>query len=212
MVEAFPETGRHCNLAGFRADAGSAWKKAPARKPFGVSVCVENRQLFCPWKTRAAIISHLPCPGTARADAPLASKADQSWPCCPREGKNDRICIHYGNPIIALIHPDWREMDDSLDAMPVHVDGRDDITPFGQGSMFPESVRGQASPRLSGTLTGHDSGKADEKRQDSAPRAGTLDIAALFGRQKRPPFTARKSIRGKKFRYVLLRFGQARPA
>ena len=88
----------------------------------------------------------------------------------PCEGKNDRICIHYGNRTIAMIHPDWREMDDSLDAMPVHVDGRDDIAPFGQVLDVSESVRVGKLPGYRVNLIGHDSGKADEKRQDSAPR------------------------------------------
>ncbi len=170
------------------------------RENLGVSFA-ENR-VFLPLENTRGTISHLPLP---RDGAGLAITSKPIMAVLPCEGKNDRICIHYGNRTIALIHPDWREMDDSLDAMPVHVDGRDDIAPFGQVLDVSESVRVGKLPGYRVNLIGHDSGKADESgktvrladfdRHYSVDRNGLLYRAEIY--------------RGKKFSGMfLLRFAR----
>lgn len=155
MVEAF--------LKAAGIEFGRDFELTPAgvekalRENLGVSFA-ENR-VFLPLENARRTISHLPLPHDGAGRAITSKPIMAVLPC---EGKNDRLCIHYGNRTIALIRPDWHEMDDSLDAMPVQVDGRDGIAPFGQILDVAESIRVHGLPGYRVNIIGHDSGKTDE--------------------------------------------------
>lgn len=172
------------------------------RENIGVSFA-ENR-VFLPLEDVRPAISYLPLPQKSAASAITSKPIMAVLPC---EGRNERICIHYGNRTITLIRPDWREVDSSLDAMSVLVDGRDEIVPF--GSILDVKDTATVRPRSGYRVNaiGLDSGNADEsgiamRLKDFQPRF-SLDRGARLFRVE--------VYKGKRFSGMfLLRFGSER--
>ena len=150
------------------------------RENLGVSFA--GNRVFLPLEDVRPAISYLPLPKNSPARAITSKPIMAVLPC---EGKSDRLCIHYGNRTITLIRPEWREMDASLDAMTVQVDGREETVPFGSILDVAETalVRPKAGYRVN--AIGMDSGKADEsgmtlRRRDFQPRFSEDRQGTLF--------------------------------
>lgn len=127
------------------------------RENLGVSFA--GNRVFLPLENARQNINGLPLP---RGGAGKAITSKPIMAVLPCEGRDDRICIHYGNRTIAHIRPDWREMDDSLDAVKIQIDGADLIAPFGQILDVAETARVEPRNGYRVNLIGFDSGLADE--------------------------------------------------
>lgn len=150
------------------------------RENLGVSFA-ENR-VFLPLEDVRPAISYLPLPRNSPAHAITSKPIMAVLPC---EGRTDRICIHYGNRTITLIRPDWREVDLSLDAMTVHVDGREETVPFGSILDVTDTATVRPQPGYRVNAIGMDSGQADEsgialRRRDFQPRFSVDRGGRLF--------------------------------
>ena len=127
------------------------------RENLGVSFA-ENR-VFLPLEDVRPAISYLPLPKNSPASAITSKPIMAVLPC---EDRKDRICIHYGNRTITLIRPDWREVDSSLDAVSVQVDGREETVPFGSILDVKDTATVRARSGYRVNAIGLDSGSADE--------------------------------------------------
>lgn len=169
------------------------------RENLGVSFA--GNRVFLPLEDVRPAISYLPLPKNSPARAITSKPIMAVLPC---EGKGDRICIHYGNRTITLIRPEWREVDASLDAVTVQVDGREEVVPF--GSILDVAEAATVVPRQGYRVNaiGLDCGRADEsgvslRRKDFQPRFSVDRGGRLYRVEV---------YRGKRFSGMfLLRFG-----
>lgn len=100
-----------------------------------LGVSFAERRIFLPLDDARPAIGGLPLPKNSAA---MTSKPIMAvLPC--RES-SESLCIHYGNRTITRIKPDWREMDDSLHAIRVTVDGQERLIPFGEVLPVAESL------------------------------------------------------------------------
>ena len=150
------------------------------RENLGVSFA--GNRVFLPLEDVRPAISYLPLPKNSPARAITSKPIMAVLPCA---GKGDRLCVHYGNRTITLIRPDWREVDASLDAVTVLVDGREETVPFGSILEVREAatVRPQEGYRVN--AIGMECGKTDEsgvalRRKDFQPRFSVDRGGRLF--------------------------------
>lgn len=150
------------------------------RANLGVSFA-ENR-VFLPLEDVRPAINYLPLPKGSPARAVTSKPIMAVLPCRDRDRE---LCIHYGNRTITLIKPDWREMDHSLEAVRVTVDGREEVVPFGRVLDVAETVRVHPQEGFRVNAIGFDSGRRDEsglplRRKDFAPRFSVDRGGTLF--------------------------------
>ena len=81
-------------------------------------------------------------------------------PCA--KGEDGLYCVHYGNRMITLIRPDWREMDHSITGMRVLADGHEAQAQFGQVVEVSKSIVVQPAQGYRVNAIGYDSGRKDE--------------------------------------------------
>ncbi len=90
----------------------------------GLSVSFVNSKIMLPLEDVRSRINYLPLPRTNYT--PIASKPIMA--VLPN-GKN--LYVHYGNRTLTTIIPDWHDMDNSLDALRVVIDGEEKNISFG---------------------------------------------------------------------------------
>ena len=178
MIESFLRRAGVRFLRDFELTPGGVARAL--RENLGVSFA-ENR-VFLPLEDVRPAIGYLPLPKNSPARAITSKPIMAVLPC---EGSADRICIHYGNRTITLIRPDWREVDPSLDAMAVHVDGREETVAFGSILDVTDAAIVHPRPGYRVNAIGMDSGRADEsglplRRGDFQPRFSVDRRGTLF--------------------------------
>ncbi|MDR2573133.1 MAG: deacylase [Desulfovibrio sp.] len=92
-----------------------------------LNISFAEKRIFLPLDDARASINGLPLP---KDSAAVASKPIMAVLPCKRN--TEALCIHYGNRTITHIRPDWRELDNSLQAVRVTVDGQEKAIPFGE--------------------------------------------------------------------------------
>lgn len=123
-----------------------------------VGVSFAANRIFLPLEDARSSINYLPLPrGDAEA---ITSKPIMA--VLPCEKNSAHLCVHYGNRTIALIKPDWREMDDSLDAVAIQVDGEEKLVSFGKIVDVREEAIIEKKPGYRVNAIGLDKGLEDE--------------------------------------------------
>lgn len=147
-----------------------------------LDVSFAGNRVFLPLEDARATINYLPLPRDCIASAITSKPIMAVLPC----GKNDeRLCVHYGNRTIAHIMPEWRELDNDLDAVHVLVDGIEKLAPFGHTLDVEREalVREIAGYRVN--AIGLDKGLRDEtniplRRKDFEPRFSVDKAGSIF--------------------------------
>ncbi|MDO5484480.1 MAG: M99 family carboxypeptidase catalytic domain-containing protein, partial [Desulfovibrionaceae bacterium] len=127
MVEAFLRQAGIC----FSRDFELTPKGVAGALRSNLGVSFADNRIFLPLEDVREQINYLPLPRGSHARA-VTSKPIMAVLPCRGQGQEEGLCIHYGNRIITLIRPDWRDMDDSLAVLSVTVDGRQEQLSFGQ--------------------------------------------------------------------------------
>lgn len=191
----------HLNMIeAFLRQAGVRFKRDFALTPEGVrgalrdnlGVSFAGNRIFLPLEDVRPAINYLPLPKGSPAKA-VTTKPIMAVLPCP-QGRDGELCIHYGNRTITLIKPDWREVDQSLDAVRVTVDGREEDVPFGRVLGVEESVSIHPREDFRVNAIGYDSGRRDEsgttlRLKDFMPRfsvdrGGTLYRVEVYKKQR----------------------------
>lgn len=144
-----------------------------------LGVAFAGNRIFLPLEDARPAIHLLPMPAS---DRPITSKPIMAvLPCADNASF---LCIHYGNRKIARIRPDWREINEELDAVTAIVDGKIMLAPFGQILEVNDEVIIQPIDGFRVNAIGFDKGRRDEagiplRRKDfetrfSVDRAGRL--------------------------------------
>lgn len=164
-----------------------------------VEVAFAGNRIFLPLEDARPSINLLPLPVS---DRPITSKPIMAVLPCAND--NSYLCIHYGNRKIAQIKPDWREINDELDAVKATVDGKEIIAPFGQILEVGKEVTIEPIKGFRVNAIGYDKGGKDEagiplRRKDFETRFSIDRSGRLF----RVEVYKGKTIAG----MFLLRFG-----
>lgn len=122
----------------------------------------ENRILL-PLENIRPSVNLLPLPRNCE-NAAILSKPIMAVLRC-RDNQNN-ICVHYGNRLVTLIKPDWREMDRNLDVIPVVVDGMEKKVPLGQIVDVKQKARFHPPENYRINAIGFPSSKNDESNMD----------------------------------------------
>lgn len=201
MLEAF------LRLAGVEFTRDFALTPAGIREALraDVGVSFAGNRIFLPLDDVRPTINHLPLPKGGGMTA-VTSKPIMAVLPCTGKRQND-LCIHYGNSTVALIRPDWRDVDHSLTAVRVTVDGRDELVPFGRVLRVSESLMVHPHEGFRVNAIGVDSGRTDEsgltlKAKNFLPRFSLDKQATLY----RIEVYKNRSIAG----MFLVRFGPER--
>ena len=152
----------------FLAQAGVEFTRGFALTPEGVrgalldklDVSFADNKVFLPLEDVRPAINLLPLSRGAPAQAVTSKPIMAVLPCA--KGEEGQYCVHYGNRMITLIRPDWREMDHSLTGMRVLADGREAEAPFGQVLEVSRSLLVQPAEGYRVNAIGYDSGRKDE--------------------------------------------------
>ena len=152
----------------FLAQAGVEFTRGFALTPEGVrdalldklDVTFAENKVFLPLEDVRPAINLLPLSKDAPAQAVTSKPIMAVLPCA--KGEEGQYCVHYGNRMITLIRPDWREMDHSITGMRVLVDGRETEAPFGQVLEVTKSLLVQPAEGYRVNAIGYDSGRKDE--------------------------------------------------
>lgn len=169
--------------------AGVEFKRDFELAPNGVAkalrqnlgVTFAGNRVFLPLENARSTVNYLPLPRDAAAQAITSKPIMAVLPCAGRENE---LCVHYGNRIITLIKPDWHETDDSIDSVAISVDGLEKNAAFGQIIDVSNSIQVKKQPGLRVNAIGFDKGLSDEsgialKRKDfkdyySLDRGGSI--------------------------------------
>lgn len=146
-----------------------------------LGVSFAGNRIFLPLENARSTINFLPLPPGGAGKAIPSKPIMAVLPC--REDP-EKLCVHYGNRMIALIKPEWREVTDELDALWAIVDGEKKLAPFGQMLDVGKSVVILPREGFRVNAIGYGNSKADEagrllKRSDfekrySIDRAGSI--------------------------------------
>lgn len=90
-----------------------------------LGVAFAGNRVFIPLEDARPSINCFPLPKSG-ASAITSKPIMAVLPC------KDGLCIHYGNRRLTLIKPDWRDMEDSIESIPILVDGQEQLASFGQ--------------------------------------------------------------------------------
>lgn len=152
----------------FLAQAGVTFTRGFELNPEGVrgallenlGVSFADNKIFLPLEDVRPAINLLPLSKDAPAQAVTSKPIMAVLPCA--KGEEGQYCVHYGNRMITLIRPDWREMDHSITGMRVLADGREAQAPFGQILEVSKSLVVQPAQGYRVNAIGYDSGRKDE--------------------------------------------------
>ncbi len=179
-----------CMVESLLRQAGVEFARGFELSPQGVrgallenlGVSFAGNRIFLPLEDARPTINYLPLPKEASTTAVPSKPIMAVLPCEQNDGQ---YCVHYGNRMITLIRPEWREVDTSLGGLRVRVDGQDMDVPFGQvldvrGELL---VHPQQGVRVN--AIGVDSGQADEsgltlRRKDFLPRFSVDRQGCIF--------------------------------
>lgn len=206
-------------IESFLRQAGVDFSRDFALTPSGVGgalrdnlgVSFTGNRIFLPLEDVRPAVNYLPLPKDSPATA-VTSKPIMAVLPCASGGSRDsgaKLCVHYGNRVITQIRPDWREVDQSLDAVRVQVDGREEAVPFGRILDVEDTLRVQPLEGYRVNAIGFDCGRRDEsglplRLKDFMPRfsvdrQGTLyRIEVYKDRRFSGMFLARFSKKGSK--------------
>lgn len=152
----------------FLRQAGVEFTRDFALTPQGVrdalrgdlEVSFVNNRVCLPLDDVRPAVNGLPLPREGPGQA-LTSRPIMAVLPCVRDGER-QFCVHYGNRMITLIRPDWREVDQSLAGMRVCVDGQDVAVPFGRLLEVRENFVVHPEEGFRVNAIGFDSGREDE--------------------------------------------------
>ena len=175
----------------FLRQAGVDFSRSFSLTPQGVrqalqddlAVSFADNRVFLPLEDVRPAINYLPLPRSAPARAVPTKPIMAVLPCA--KGHEGQYCVHYGNRMITLIRPEWREVDDSLGAAPVRVDGQDTLVPFGQIVYAKDSLLVHPLEGYRVNAIGFENGQPDEtgvelRRKDFMPRFSVDRQARIF--------------------------------
>ena len=152
----------------FLAQAGVTFTRKFELTPDGIrtallenlGVSFADNKIFLPLEDVRPAINLLPLSKDAPAQAVTSKPIMAVLPCA--KGENGQYCVHYGNRMITLIRPDWREMDHSITGMRVLTDGHEAQAKFGQVVEVSKSLVVQPAQGYRVNAIGYDSGRKDE--------------------------------------------------
>ena len=152
----------------FLAQAGVTFTRGFELNPEGIrgallenlGVSFADNKIFLPLEDVRPSINLLPLSKDAPAQAVTSKPIMAVLPCA--KGEDGQYCVHYGNRMITLIRPDWREMDHSISGMRVLADGREAQAQFGQVLEVSKSLVVQPTQGYRVNAIGYDSGHKDE--------------------------------------------------
>ena len=152
----------------FLAQAGVTFTRGFELNPDGIrgallenlGVSFADNKVFLPLEDVRPAINLLPLSKDAPAQAVTSKPIMAVLPCA--KGEDGQYCVHYGNRMITLIRPDWREMDHSITGMRVLADGREAQAQFGQVLEVSNSLVVQPAHGYRVNAIGFDSGRKDE--------------------------------------------------
>lgn len=124
-----------------------------------LGVSFAGNRIFLPLEDARPTINCLPLPRNGAVNAIMSKPIMAVLPC---EDDKQKICIHYGNRKVTLIRPDWREVDEDLDAMRAIVDGKPSLAPFGHILDVVDSIIIEPVPGFRVNAIGYGRGTADE--------------------------------------------------
>lgn len=125
-----------------------------------LGVSFADNKIFLPLEDVRPAINLLPLSKDAPAQAVTSKPIMAVLPCA--KGEEGQYCVHYGNRMITLIRPDWREMDHSITGMRVLADGHEVQAEFGQVVEVSKSLVVQPAHGYRVNAIGYDSGRKDE--------------------------------------------------
>ncbi len=152
----------------FLAQAGIEFTRGFALTPEGVrealldklDVSFADNRVFLPLEDVRPSINLLPLSKDAPAQAVTSKPIMAVLPCA--KGEEGQYCVHYGNRMITLIRPEWREMDHSLTGMKVLADGHETEAPFGHILEVSQNLLVKPVEGYRVNAIGYDSGRKDE--------------------------------------------------
>lgn len=169
-----------CMVESLLRQAGVAFTRGFELSPEGVrgallenlGVSFADNRIFLPLEDVRPTINYLPLPKEAQATAVPSKPIMAVLPC---ERDDGQYCVHYGNRMITLIRPEWREVDTSLSGVRARVDGKDVDVPFGRVLDVRAELLVQPQEGVRVNAIGVDSGEKDEsgqtlRRKDFLPR------------------------------------------
>ena len=175
----------------FLRQAGVDFSRAFALTPEGVrgalqdnlAVSFADNRVFLPLEDARPAINYLPLPRSGPAQAVPTKPIMAVLPC--EQGGEGQLCVHYGNRTLTLIRPEWREVDNSLDAVLVKVDGQDRTVSFGQVLYVADSFTVHSLDGYRVNAIGFDNGQPDEsgvelRLKDFMPRFSVDKQGSLF--------------------------------
>lgn len=178
MVESF------LKMSGLRFkrnfDLSPAGVDTAMRENIGVSFA--GNRIFLPLEDARSSINYFPLPKNCVSRAITSKPIMAILPC---ENNDRQLCIHHGNRTIALINPEWRDMEEGLDAMRMIVDGHERLAPFGQILDVDKVAMVKAQPGYRVNAIGFERGVADESEiplmlKDFQPRFSVDRAGRLF--------------------------------
>lgn len=122
-----------------------------------LGVCFAGNRVFLPLDNVRPSINRLPLPKDAQI---ITSKPIMA--VLPCEKHKERLCVHYGNRMVAFIRPDWREINEDLDGVRIMADGQERLAAFGQTLAVQNSFSVLPVPGFRVNCIGYDKGHADE--------------------------------------------------
>lgn len=156
----------------FLRQAGVDFSRFFALTPEGVrgalqdnlAVSFADNRVFLPLEDARPAINYLPLPKGGPAQAVPTKPIMAVLPCA--KGSEGQFCVHYGNRMLTLIRPEWREVDNSLSGVRARVDGEDRQIPFGQVVYVGDSLLVEPIEGYRVNAIGFDNGKPDEAGVD----------------------------------------------
>jgi hypothetical protein len=138
---------------------------------------------------RPALAGWLPLPENPRVETTKPIMA-----VLPCKKNSATLCIHYGNRTLTHVRPEWREMDHSLSAVRVTVDGQEKLIPFGEVLPVTDSlyihphegfrINAIGSPSKTGDNTGTVLRRKNFLKDYSLDRKGTLYRVEVYKNQQ----------------------------
>lgn len=155
-------------IESFLRQAGVEFTRSFALNPDGVRAALQDNlgvsfadnRIFLPLDDVRPAINLLPMPKEAPATAVTSKPIMAVVPCA--KGDDGQYCVHYGNRMITLIRPDWRDVDQSLSGMRVQADGRETTVDFGHVLEVSNNILVLPAEGYRVNAIGFDSGKRDE--------------------------------------------------
>lgn len=165
-----------------------------------LGVAFLGNRVFLPLENVRPSINNLPLSRNCVAAAIPSKPIMAVLPC---KDNPERLCVHYGNRLVAKIKPEWRETDDDLDGVLAAVDGQEKLAAFGQTISVKNSITILPKPGYRVNAIGFENGREDE----SGATLRRKDFKAAFSVDKKGDIFRVEVYKGKNFSGMfLLRF------